>query len=112
VLEATISKYDAAGAKGKDAEFGKDAPHLQRFEGDLYYTVELCPGIAKAYGGVALDAGARVLGQDGQPIAGLYAAGEVAGMLGTSAIGQGFAGTMTACFFTGGLAGKTAASEI
>ncbi len=36
-------------------------------------------GITYTYGGLAIDAGARVLGEDGNPIRGLYAAGEIVG---------------------------------
>ena len=36
-------------------------------------------GITYTYGGLAIDAGARVLDEDGRPIQGLYAAGEIVG---------------------------------
>ena len=72
--------------------------------------MELAPGLAKAFGGVSLDEQARVIGLDGEPIPGLFAAGEVAGMLGTEAVGVGFTGSMTAVLLTGRVAGQEAAA--
>ena len=44
-----------------------------------YYAVVLTPGVMDTLGGVVADTTARVLKEDGTPIAGLYAAGEVIG---------------------------------
>lgn len=44
-----------------------------------FYLVPICVGISCTLGGVAIDPHARALGNDGKPIAGLYAAGSTSG---------------------------------
>lgn len=44
-----------------------------------YYAVNLTPGVMDTLGGVRADTTGRVLNQEGKPIKGLYAAGEVIG---------------------------------
>lgn len=68
----------------------------------------------KTLGGLHTDLSARVLDADGQPIPGLYAAGEVAGfggggMHGYSALEGTFLG---GCLFSGRVAGRAAAGEV
>ena len=109
-LTATIDTYDADMAAGKD-RLGKVDPYLEPIGDDGVLTFELGLGAAKAFGGAWLDEEARVLDVDGEPIPGLYAAGEVAGMLGTPAVGTGFSGSVTACYLTGLVAGEHAAGR-
>jgi predicted oxidoreductase len=68
----------------------------------------------KTLGGLETDLSSRVLGNDGEPVPGLYAAGEVAGfggggMHGYSALEGTFLG---GCIFSGRTAGRAAASAI
>jgi len=68
----------------------------------------------KTLGGLETDLDARVLGQDGQPLAGLYAAGEAAGfggggLHGYRALEGSFLG---GCLFSGRIAGRAAAKAI
>ena len=109
VLTATVQRYDEHVAAGRDADFGKDPAWLVGFGDRPVHAMELVVATAKTFGGVALDEQARVLGVDG-PIPGLWAAGEVAGMLGTEAIGEGLDGAITACYLTGLVAGEQAAA--
>jgi fumarate reductase flavoprotein subunit len=44
-----------------------------------YYAIPLAAGISYTMGGIEIDAQARVIGRDGTPIAGLYAAGSCTG---------------------------------
>jgi succinate dehydrogenase/fumarate reductase flavoprotein subunit len=46
-----------------------------------FYVVELIPAITFTFGGLLIDPQARVLGEDGDPIPGLLAAGGDAGGL-------------------------------
>jgi predicted oxidoreductase len=67
----------------------------------------------KTLGGLESDLSARVLGEDGRPIPGLYAAGEVAGfggggMHGYSALEGTFLG---GCIFSGRVAGRAVAGR-
>ena len=68
----------------------------------------------KTLGGLETDLGARVLGADGVPIAGLYAAGEAAGFGGGGMHGyRALEGTFLAgCLFSGRIAGRAAAGAV
>ncbi len=112
VVEATFATYEGHVADGRDPDFNKGQGDLISFGEDPITLFELVPGAAKAFGGAELDLSARVLDTDGQPIPGLFAAGEVAGMLGSAAVGEGFSGSVTACYLTGRVAGQSAAAEV
>ena len=68
----------------------------------------------KTLGGLETDLSARVLGADGQPLPGLYAAGEVAGFGGGGMHGyRSLEGTfLGGCIFSGREAGRAAAKAI
>jgi predicted oxidoreductase len=68
----------------------------------------------KTLGGLETDLSARVLGADGQPIPGLYAAGEVAGFGGGGVHGyRALEGTfLGGCIFSGRTAGRAAAKAV
>lgn len=110
-ITTTMTRYEEQVAARRDADFGKDRTYLTSFEGGPYHVVELVPGSAKSFGGLALDPEGRVLGVNGEAIPGLWAAGEVAGMLGTAALGEGMGGSITAVYFTGQRVGANAAAE-
>jgi predicted oxidoreductase len=68
----------------------------------------------KTLGGLETDLSARVLGHDGQPISGLYAAGEAAGFGGGGLHGyRSLEGTfLGGCLFSGRTAGQAAAAAV
>jgi uncharacterized protein len=68
----------------------------------------------KTLGGIQTDLYSRALGQDGQPIRGLYAAGEVAGFGGGGVHGyNALEGTfLGGCLFSGRAAGRHAAAQL
>lgn len=68
----------------------------------------------KTLGGLNTDLDSRVLGVDGTPVAGLYAAGEVAGFGGGGVHGyRALEGTfLGGCIFTGRAAGRAAAEAV
>jgi predicted oxidoreductase len=68
----------------------------------------------KTLGGLETDLSARVLGDDGQPVPGLYAAGEVAGFGGGGMHGyRSLEGTfLGGCIFSGRAAGRAAAEAV
>jgi succinate dehydrogenase/fumarate reductase flavoprotein subunit len=89
-LEATAAKVNADAATGKDTQFGKGDTRIDIEIGDPkhkpnacfgplgdgpYFAVEIFPGDGSTTVGVKIDDQCRVIGQDGQPIAGLWAAG-------------------------------------
>lgn len=68
----------------------------------------------KSLGGLETDLSSRVLGPDGQPVPGLYAAGEVAGFGGGGMHGyRALEGTfLGGCLFSGRIAGRAAAQAV
>ena len=68
----------------------------------------------KTLGGLETDLSARVLGADGQPVPGLYAAGEVAGFGGGGVHGyRALEGTfLGGCIFSGRTAGRAATKAV
>jgi predicted oxidoreductase len=68
----------------------------------------------KTLGGIQTDLDSRVLGADGRPLPGLYAAGEVAGFGGGGVHGyNALEGTfLGGCLFSGRAAGRAAASQV
>jgi predicted oxidoreductase len=68
----------------------------------------------KTLGGIQTDLDSRVLGADGRPVPGLYAAGEVAGFGGGGVHGyNALEGTfLGGCLFSGRAAGRAAAAQV
>ena len=67
-----------AAAQGQSSDaFGRDSLPAA-FEGALH-AIKVAPGIHYEMGGVRVDVSSRALDAQGEPIAGLYAAGEVTG---------------------------------
>lgn len=109
-LSRTFLRYVELVAAGQDDDFGKGAELLESFEDQPLVVTDLTPGASKAFGGVRTDVDGRALDGDGEPVPGLFAGGEVTGMLGTEAVGRGFSGSVAACYWSGRVAGATAAS--
>jgi flavocytochrome c len=112
---ATVERYNKACAQGLDAEpeFGKPLKASKAFDTPPYYAVQIFPLARKNFGGVKTDLQCRVLDKHFEPIRGLYAAGEVAGMAGGHINGRaGLEGTMLGpSVFSGRVAGGWAAQE-
>lgn len=123
-LAATVARFNDACAAGDDPEFGRGRDPYDRFYGDRsrpgalatlgaldeppFHAVELHLGVLGTNGGARTDASARVLGHDGAPIPGLYAAGNcMAGP--TGGIYAGAGGTLGPALSFGYLAGRAAA---
>jgi 3-oxosteroid 1-dehydrogenase len=90
VLESTVSVFNEHARKGDDPEFGRGESEHDRYYADKrvgpnpslaaldeapYYALLCHPGDLDTKGGLACDEFGRVLDDAGQPIAGLYAAG-------------------------------------
>jgi succinate dehydrogenase/fumarate reductase flavoprotein subunit len=89
-LRVTLEAYNRDAREGRDPAFGKGSTAYNRFLGDAtvapnpciaplehppFYAVQVVIGDLGTYAGLRADASARVLGERGQPIGGLYAAG-------------------------------------
>lgn len=95
-LVATLDTFNAAAARGEDSSFNKGSTPFDRAYGDAawgpnpclaplvsppFYAVKLHAGDIATFVGLRTDAMARVLGADGAPLPGLYAAGNDAASL-------------------------------
>jgi 3-oxosteroid 1-dehydrogenase len=89
-LKTTIENFNKHAREGKDPEFlrGDDPydcyygdpkvkpnPTLRALDKAPFYAFPCYPGDIGTNGGLVIDENARVIGKDGQPIQGLYAAG-------------------------------------
>lgn len=110
---ATIERYNKACEQRleMEPEFGKSLKSSKAFDTPPYYAVQMFPLARKNFGGVKTDLQCRVLDKHFESIAGLYAAGEVAGMAGGHINGRaGLEGTMLGpSIFSGRVAGGWAA---
>jgi succinate dehydrogenase/fumarate reductase flavoprotein subunit len=126
-LEATVARWNAMVAKGRDEDFhrgeaahdiwwgdpdnrGSVAATLGPLEKGPYYAVQIKSGALGTKGGPKTNREAQVLDVDGAPIPGLYAAGNVmASAMGMTYGGPG--GTIAPGMVFGWLAGRHAAGQ-
>ncbi|QTQ14739.1 flavocytochrome c [Treponema parvum] len=78
-LVKTLSDYAAIQKSGKDPIGRKASEMPLPLEKAPYYAVEVGPAVHHTMGGLKIDAKAEVLNTKGQPIPGVFAAGEVTG---------------------------------
>ena len=105
-LKATLDKYNEAVRTQKDLEFNK-TKFARELLGDKFYAIEVSPAVHHTMGGVRINTNAEVLGKNGRPIKGLYAAGEVTGGIhGANRIGGNAVADIT---IFGKIAGENAA---
>ncbi|MDV7213218.1 FAD-binding protein, partial [Azotobacter beijerinckii] len=89
-LDATVAAFNAGAEQGIDPEFKRGASAYNKAQGEVlhgpnpslgalrqgpFYAIKLVPGSLGTFAGLRTDAGARVLGEGGAPIPGLYAVG-------------------------------------
>jgi fumarate reductase flavoprotein subunit len=108
-LVAEMQKYNSYVDSGRDPDTGKTA-FLLKVDTAPYYATPRAPAIHHTMGGLRIDAGTHVLKTDGQPIRGLYAAGEVTGGVHS---GNRLGGNAIADIFVHGrIAGRNAAGGL
>jgi succinate dehydrogenase/fumarate reductase flavoprotein subunit len=104
-LEATVAAFNETAANGQDPAFGKGSRAYNRYQGDAlhgpnpciapitdgpFYAIKMVIGDLGTYAGIRTDENARALDGSGQPIAGLYAAGnDMASIMGGNYPGAG-----------------------
>ena len=125
-LEATVTAFNETAANGQDPAFGKGSRAYNRYQGDAlhgpnpciapikdgpFYAIKMVVGDLGTYAGIKTDENARALDASGQPIAGLYAAGnDMASIMGGNYPGAGI--TLGPALTFGYIAGKHIAGEI
>lgn len=80
-LQATVASWNEAVTSGQDSAFGRDSGMDQTIDHGGYEAIHIAPAVHYTMGGLKIDAKTHVLTESGQPIAGLFAGGEVAGGL-------------------------------
>jgi 3-oxosteroid 1-dehydrogenase len=124
-LAETIEHFNEHAARGVDPDYGRGESAYNRSLGDPnprvhpclgpideppYYACEVLPGDIGTCGGLVTDEHARVVDQDGEPIDGLYAAGNItATVMGRHYLGPGASIANTMVFGT--IAARHAAAE-
>ena len=122
-LAETVGRWNRDCAAGADREFGRGENAYERFMGDPgaphpnlgpldqppYYAVKALSGTIGTKGGPVTDGDGRVLATDGQPVGGLYAAGNTAAFW-TADGYPGAGATLGTAMTMGYLAGRHAAS--
>lgn len=107
-LTAAAAAYNQLVQQGEDTQYHKDVVEKEIGKGP-FYAVPLSPTIHHTMGGLKIDTDARVLNGGGDPIKGLYAAGEVTGGIhGSNRIGGN---AIADCFVFGRIAGASAVNE-
>jgi succinate dehydrogenase/fumarate reductase flavoprotein subunit len=96
VLSATVANYNVDAKEGRDPEFGRGSTIYQRHLGDAahkpnpcvapilrapFFAMRIYPADLGTAIGMKVDAQARVLREDGTPVAGLYACGNDMGSI-------------------------------
>lgn len=77
-FEASIKTYNEAVTAKNDAEFKRADMPRQLNQGKVY-AIEVTPAVHHTMGGLVINTNAQVINANGQPISGLFAAGEVTG---------------------------------
>lgn len=119
-LEETVTAFNETAANGQDPAFGKGSRAYNRYQGDAlhgpnpciapikdgpFYAIKMVIGDLGTYAGIKTDENARALDGNGQPIAGLYAAGnDMASIMGGNYPGAGI--TLGPALTFGYIAGK------
>ena len=126
-LEATVSRWNELVARGHDDDFGRGDNTYDRWNGDQrfldssaasigsvseppFYAVEIRSGTLGTKGGARTDADGRVLDAGGDPIPGLYAAGNAMAAV-TAMVYGGGGGTLGPAVVFGYRAGRHAAAS-
>ncbi|SOY61060.1 FAD-dependent oxidoreductase [Cupriavidus taiwanensis] len=104
-LASTVRQYNDSAQYGRDPEFGRGSKAYNRYQGDAlhapnpcvaplstgpFYALKLVPGDLGSFMGIRTNEHAQVVASDGEPIPGLYAAGnDAASVMGGEYSGAG-----------------------
>lgn len=102
----SVARFNRGVEEGND-EFGRPTDTLRTIEHPPFHAIRYLPLVQKTFGGARTDLACRALGAP----AGIFAAGEVAGMAGGGINGVGaLEGTMFGpCIYSGRIAGRSSA---
>jgi predicted oxidoreductase len=104
-LQQTVDRWNASVARGEDDEFGRQPETLLPLNTPPYYAARLWPLVINTQGGPVHDSDQRVLDAFGEPIPGLFAAGELGSVFGHVYMAGG---NLAECFVGGRTAARSA----
>ena len=108
-LASTIDTWNRHCQAGSDAEFARNPLELVPLDEPPYFAIGLFPGGSNTLGGPRRNARAQVLNPFGEPIPGLYAAGECGSVFGMLYPAGG--GNLAECIAFGRIAAENAVKE-
>jgi len=114
-LSLTVTTFNARLEGGLADDFGRFGPGVEArppkpITQAPFYAMRLYPMTRKSMGGLKINAQGQVLDANGQPLPGLFAAGEVTGVAGINGSYGGSGTFLGPSVFTGRLAGRSAAN--
>jgi predicted oxidoreductase len=109
LLADTIARWNDSCAASTDKDFARPAQSMMPISEPPYYAGQVWPLVNNTQGGPVHDARQRVLNPYGEPVSGLYAAGELGSAFGYLYISGG---NIAECFIGGRIAGKEAAAQV
>jgi len=78
-LKATVERYNVLAEQGVDSDFGKEKDHLFALDNPPYQAITMGGLLLCTLDGLRINTDMQVLDRAGDPIEGLYAAGNVSG---------------------------------
>jgi fumarate reductase flavoprotein subunit len=108
-LENTLATYNKNAARGVDPDFGREM-NLVPIDQPPFYIAATGNALTSTYGGITTDGDMAVLDWFGEPIEGLFAAGEVVG--GFHGAGYYSASSLSSSAVFGRIAGQQAAARL
>jgi succinate dehydrogenase/fumarate reductase flavoprotein subunit len=106
-LAETVAAYNRDAAAGVDTRYGRPASMMRPLQ-PPYYGIALWPCLLNTQGGPRRTPDGRVIGLDGDPIPGLYSAGELGSIWAELYPGGG---NLMECIVSGIAAGRSVAAE-
>jgi succinate dehydrogenase/fumarate reductase flavoprotein subunit len=106
-LEETLARWNAGCEAGVDPDFGRPGSSMMPIRTPPFYSASVWPVVSNTQGGPVHDERQRVLDVYGEPIRGLFAAGEMGSVFGHLYLSGG---NLAECFVGGRIAGREAAA--
>jgi succinate dehydrogenase/fumarate reductase flavoprotein subunit len=107
-LRETIEGWNRACRAGSDPAFGRPAASMMPIAEPPFFAAMVWPIVSNTHGGPVHDAAQQVLDAFGEPIPGLFSAGELGSVFGHLYMSGG---NIAECFVGGRIAGRRAAAR-
>ena len=107
-LRHTVETWNQSEAANVDEAYQRPASSMMPIKQPPYYAAQIWPLVSNTQGGPVHDSAQRILNPYGEPIPGLYAAGELGSVFGHLYLSGG---NVTECFVGGQIAGEEAAAQ-